>query len=136
MQTMYRFLLFLRVGPGQGLRCQKIFHNVIIFRQCQLQNLVSYFSASRILSGVKEKYRKSLSFLNFKSQFFSSSPPPPFLCILFEFTRARDFTNQLITSKNSNLDIGKLTWTFFADFQLFFFSVFVHVSRLPHCLEI
>ena len=54
MQTMYRFLLFQRVGPGKGLRCQKIFHNVIILRQCQLDNLVSYFFASRILSGVKE----------------------------------------------------------------------------------
>ena len=39
------------------------------------------------------------------------------LSILFAFTRgARDFTNWSITLKNSNLDIGKLTWTFFAYF--------------------
>ena len=37
------------------------------------------------------------------------------LCILFAFTRSVcDFANKPITSKNSDLDIGKLTWTFFA----------------------
>ena len=52
--------------------------------------------------------------------FFFISP----LCILFVFTRgARDFTNQPITLKNSNPDIGKLTWTFCADFWLFLSSL-------------
>ena len=47
------------------------------------------------------------------------------LCIPFVFTRgARDIANQPITSKNSSLDIGKLTRTFFAFFQLVFRGVF------------
>ena len=46
---------------------------------------------------------------------------PPSLCILCVFTRgARDFTNQPITSKYSDHDIGNLTWTFFAYFKFVF----------------
>ena len=39
---------------------------------------------------------------------------------------ARDFTNQPITSQNSNLDIGKLTWTFF---RVLFLFVFIEFSQ-------
>ena len=60
----------------------------------------------------------SLVFLNFKLQFFSSSLP-----FVFFFIHVRDFTNQPITSKSFNLDIGKLTWTFFAYFQFCFRGV-------------
>ena len=71
MPTMYHFLLFQRVGPGQGLRCQKIFLNVT-FRHCQLSResrfLLFYFS---YLLQSERKYRKSLSFLNFKQFFFA-----------------------------------------------------------------
>ena len=60
------------------------------------------------------------------------------LCILFAFTRSVcDFANKPITSKNSDLDIGKLTWTFFA--YLFCFHriwlvvlwAFVRANLLP-----
>ena len=61
------------------------------------------------------------------------------LCILFAFTRSVcDFANKPITSKNSDLDIGKLTWTFFA-YLLFCFHriwlvvlwAFVRANLLP-----
>ena len=46
--------------------------------------------------------RKFFLILNFKLQFISSSPP--FVLFFFVFTwEARDFTNQPIKSKNSNL---------------------------------
>lgn len=47
------------------------------------------------------------------------------LCNLLAFTRSVcDFANKPITSKNSDLDKGKLTWTFFAYICCFVFTEF------------
>ena len=84
----------------------------------------------------RPQYLQKISFVFMIQFFFSSSshPPPPPLCTIFVFTRdARDFTNQPITFKNSNLIIRKLTGIL-GSFEVFLLSrnVAVHLPSLIH----
>ena len=76
----------------------------------------------QVETAVSKIFKKISLVLKFRVTIFPFLSP---LCILFAFTRSVcDFANKPITSKNSDLHKGKLTWTFFAYFFCFVFTEF------------
>ena len=75
--------------------------------------------------------RKSLSFLNFKKQFFSSSTPFAF----FLYSRMVRVISQISQSRQRTLTLTmeKLTWTFFVYFQFFFSRGFTQLFFVSFC---